>query len=95
VKAASDIVGKIAHSASEQDTTLRSISSSLNQLDAATQHNAAMAEETTASAEALAADTDELLSLISSFRISAGHNTGYNAGAGSLNRVAQKMRRAS
>ncbi len=31
VKAASDIVGKIAHSASEQDTTLRSISSSLNQ----------------------------------------------------------------
>ena len=45
VKTASGIVGKIAHSASEQDTTLRSISSSLNQLDAATQHNAAMAEE--------------------------------------------------
>ncbi|MCJ9744385.1 methyl-accepting chemotaxis protein [Neorhizobium sp. SHOUNA12A] len=95
VKAASDIVGKIAHSASEQDTTLRSISSSLNQLDAATQHNAAMAEETTASAEALAADTDELLNLISSFRINAHQDTGYNAGAGSLNRVAQKMRRAS
>jgi methyl-accepting chemotaxis protein len=89
VKAASEIVGKIAHSASEQDTTLRSISSSLNQLDAATQHNAAMAEETTASAEALAADTDELLNLISSFRLSNGHETG------GLNRMAQKMRRAS
>jgi len=90
VKAASDIVGKIAHSASEQDTTLRSISSSLNQLDAATQHNAAMAEETTASAEALAADTDELLNLIRSFRVATA-----NAGAQGLHQVAQKMRKAS
>ena len=42
----------------------------MNQLDAATQQNAAMAEETTASAEALATDTDELLSLIGGFRVS-------------------------
>jgi methyl-accepting chemotaxis protein len=90
VKAASDIVGKIAHSASEQDTTLRSISSSLNQLDAATQHNAAMAEETTASAEALATDTDELLELIRSFRISRD-----TADSSGLNHMARKMRRAS
>ena len=69
IKAANEIVAKIAHSASEQDTTLRSISSSMNQLDAATQQNAAMAEETTASAETLAADTDELLNLIRGFRI--------------------------
>ena len=74
VKAASDIVTKIAHSASEQDTTLRSISASLNQLDSATQHNAAMAEETTASAEALATDTEELLTLIRGFRISGTTN---------------------
>jgi methyl-accepting chemotaxis protein len=69
IKAANDIVSKIAHSASEQDTTLRSISSSMNQLDAATQQNAAMAEETTASAETLASDTDELLDLIRGFRV--------------------------
>jgi methyl-accepting chemotaxis protein len=90
VKSASDIVTKIAHSASEQDTTLRSISSSLNQLDAATQHNAAMAEETTASAEALAADTEELLELIRSFRISGNQGAGH----GNLNRMATQMRRA-
>jgi methyl-accepting chemotaxis protein len=41
----------------------------MNQLDAATQQNAAMAEETTASAETLAADTDELLDLIRGFRV--------------------------
>jgi methyl-accepting chemotaxis protein len=90
VRAASDIVEKIAHSASEQDTTLRSISSSLNQLDAATQHNAAMAEETTASAEALATDTDELLNLIRSFRVSGQPDAGSD-----LHQVAQRMRQAS
>jgi methyl-accepting chemotaxis protein len=69
IKSANDIVGKIAHSASEQDTTLRSITSSINQLDAATQQNAAMAEETTAAAETLAQDTDELVGLIRGFRV--------------------------
>jgi len=90
VRAASEIVEKIAHSASEQDTTLRSISSSLNQLDAATQHNAAMAEETTASAEALATDTDELLNLIRSFRVG---NDG--SPATDLRNIAQQMHRAA
>jgi methyl-accepting chemotaxis protein len=89
VKAASEIVSKIAYSASEQDTTLRSISSSLNQLDAATQHNAAMAEETTASAEALATDTDELLNLIRGFRIGQAESA-----SSGLHQMAYKMRRA-
>ncbi|NKN39677.1 chemotaxis protein [Agrobacterium sp. a22-2] len=88
IKAASDIVTKIAHSATEQDTTLRSISSSMNQLDAATQHNAAMAEETTASAEALANDTEDLLNLIRGFKISGSSSSGLGA-------MAQKMRMAS
>ncbi|SCX17492.1 methyl-accepting chemotaxis protein [Agrobacterium rosae] len=88
IKSANEIVGKIAHSASEQDTTLRSISSSVNQLDLATQHNAAMAEETTASAESLSVDTEELLNLIRTFRVSGSQN-------GSLHGMAQEMRRAS
>ena len=78
IKAANEIVSKIAHSASEQDTTLRSISSSMNQLDAATQQNAAMAEETTASAETLAADTEDLLGLIRGFRVNDGRPLAQN-----------------
>jgi methyl-accepting chemotaxis protein len=70
IAGANDIVSKISHSAQEQDTTLRSISSSVNQLDTATQQNAAMAEETTASAEVLANDTGDLLELIRSFKTS-------------------------
>ncbi|MDS7596320.1 methyl-accepting chemotaxis protein [Agrobacterium tumefaciens] len=88
IRSANDIVTKIAHSAAEQDTTLRSISSSLNQLDVATQHNAAMAEETTASAEALAVDTEELLNLIRSFRVSS------NTSGNQLHGMAKQMRAA-
>ncbi|WP_027487199.1 methyl-accepting chemotaxis protein [Allorhizobium undicola] len=84
---ANDVVGRIAASAQEQDTTLRSISAALNQLDSATQQNAAMAEETTASAEVLANDTGELLTLIQGFRVSRETGTGLSA-------VAEQMRRA-
>ena len=87
IKAASDIVGKIAHSASEQDTTLRTIASAMNQLDAATQQNAAMAEETTASAEVLASDTEDLLELIRGFKVG-------EARQGNLREMGQQMRRA-
>ncbi|API57711.1 MULTISPECIES: methyl-accepting chemotaxis protein [Rhizobium] len=90
IKAANEIVAKIAHSASEQDATLRSISSSINLLDAATQRNAAMAEETTASAETLAADTDELLNLIHGFRVSQNDEAKPD-----LTHMAQRMRNAS
>jgi methyl-accepting chemotaxis protein len=84
---ANDVVARIAASAAEQDTTMRSISSALNQLDTATQQNAAMAEETTASAEVLANDTGDLLELIQGFKVSNNN--------GQLHGMAQKMRRAS
>ncbi|WP_340162165.1 methyl-accepting chemotaxis protein [uncultured Hoeflea sp.] len=91
IKSANEIVTKIAHSASEQDTTLRSISSSMNELDVVTQQNAAMAEETTASAEVLANDTDGLLDLIRGFKVSDNASaTGHD-----LRNMAETMRRAS
>ncbi|UXS42240.1 hypothetical protein FY150_21100 [Agrobacterium tumefaciens] len=55
---------------------MRSISEALNQLDNATQQNAAMAEETTASAEVLANDTGDLLDLIRGFRTGIHHADG-------------------
>jgi methyl-accepting chemotaxis protein len=70
IESANQVVSEISHRAQEQDTTLRSISSAVNMLDTATQQNAAMAEETTASAEVLANDTGELLDLIRGFRVS-------------------------
>ncbi|KGF67368.1 chemotaxis protein [Hoeflea sp. BAL378] len=89
IKAASEIVTKIAHSASEQNTTLTSIASSMNQLDVVTQQNAAMAEETTASAEVLATDTESLLELIRNFKVSSNAASTSDLGA-----MARTMRRA-
>ncbi|MFD1745806.1 chemotaxis protein, partial [Rhizobium helianthi] len=63
--------------------------SALNQLDSATQQNAAMAEETTASAEVLANDTGDLLELIGGFRTGNG-----SASTSALHGMAQQMRRA-
>lgn len=74
ISAANDIVSRIAGSASEQNSTLASINSSINELDSQTQRNAAMAEETTASAEELARETGELLALIERFKISGRSN---------------------
>ncbi len=88
IESANDIVSKISHSAQEQDTTLRSISSSMNQLDTATQQNAAMAEETTASAEVLANDTGDLLALIRGFKVGGSQTS-------SLSTMANRMRMAS
>ncbi|MCM2476839.1 chemotaxis protein, partial [Rhizobium sp. CG5] len=80
IESANAVVSKIAHSAQEQDTTLRSISSAMNLLDTATQQNAAMAEETTASADVLANDTGDLLELIRSFKVSTAAQSGQLAG---------------
>ncbi|QRM57276.1 methyl-accepting chemotaxis protein [Sinorhizobium sp. BG8] len=86
IESANDVVSKIAFSAQEQDTTLRSISGAMNQLDTATQQNAAMAEETTASAEVLANDTGDLLDLIRGFKVST---------TSGLHGIAHQMRKAS
>ena len=70
IQTANEIVSKIAHGAAEQNTTLQSIASAMGELDVTTQKNAAIAEETTASAEMLAQDTEELIGLVRGFRVS-------------------------
>ena len=70
IQTANEIVSKIAHGAAEQNTTLHSIASAMGSLDVTTQKNAAIAEETTASAEMLARDAEELIDLVSNFRVS-------------------------
>lgn len=70
IQTANEIVSKIAHGAAEQNTTLHSIAAAMGSLDVTTQKNAAIAEETTASAEMLARDAEELIDLVRNFRVS-------------------------
>ncbi len=67
-----EVVTEIAEGASEQDTSLGSIAASVNDLDVATQANAAMAEESSASAQALGQDIEALAELLAEFQ-TEGH----------------------
>ncbi|MEF2070845.1 methyl-accepting chemotaxis protein [Consotaella aegiceratis] len=75
VAAMSTVVGQIAASAREQAGNLKEVSAAADQMDKVTQQNAAMVEETTAAAQSLANETDNLARLIAQFRTSAisGH----------------------
>ncbi|WP_280777761.1 methyl-accepting chemotaxis protein [Rhizobium sp. SG_E_25_P2] len=62
-------IHSIAHSASEQATSLHEINQAVNQIDNVTQQNAAMVEETSAATMKLASEADRLVQLISRFQL--------------------------
>jgi len=70
IKEANQLVSQISVSSSEQSTTLHSITSSVHDMDAGTQKNAAMAEQITAATNGLVEDTNELLMMIQGFKLS-------------------------
>lgn len=61
-------VAAIATSASEQSRGLAQVNAAIGSMDKITQQNAAMVQEATASAVALAADTEQLVALVGRFR---------------------------
>jgi len=63
------VVEEIATGAREQALGLAEINAALNQMDHATQQNAAMVEQSTAASQMLAKETDRLSDLIGQFRI--------------------------
>jgi methyl-accepting chemotaxis protein len=74
----SDVVAEIARSAREQSGSLREVSGAADQMDKVTQQNAAMVEETTAAAQNLSDETEDLAALIGRFstRATATHARG-------------------
>ena len=68
IRSVSDIIAEIAAASREQATGLEQVSTAVTQMDEATQRNAALVEETTASAQALAHQSTELAELVGFFR---------------------------
>ncbi len=85
------IVSEIASSAQEQATGLDQVNTAVNQMDQATQQNAAMVEESTAASHALAQETGEMRQLIGQFRL--GQNTAARTAAPAA-RVARRQDKA-
>src|ERR1019366_410924 len=67
-------VGEIAAGATEQATALQEVNSAINQMDQATQQNAAMVEQSTAASHSLSQETTQLSGLIGQFQV--GRATG-------------------
>jgi len=68
----SELVMSMADGATLQASNLTQVNSSVGEMDRMTQQNAAMVEESTAAARALADETANLLRLVSQFRIASG-----------------------
>jgi len=67
----SAIVSEIASGAKEQANGLAEVNVAINQMDQATQENAAMVEQSTGATQALARETDQLVRLVSQFGVGA------------------------
>ncbi|WP_370638488.1 methyl-accepting chemotaxis protein [Aurantimonas sp. VKM B-3413] len=90
VTAMASVIGQIADSAREQAVSLKEVSGTADQMDKITQQNAALVEETTAAAQALANDAHRLGTIVERFRIDdteAGSSGSRGAGS-HLRRVA-------
>jgi methyl-accepting chemotaxis protein len=75
VAAINGAVTDIAARATEQATTLHEINTSIGQIDQMTQQNAAMVEETTAAAQSLGSESEQLASLVGGFKVEAAAPT--------------------
>jgi len=72
----SELVSGIAGHASEQSTSIREINTAVNELDRATQQNAAMFEQTTAASQAMVQNAGALNASVARFRGSSSAERG-------------------
>jgi len=72
VRRVSDIIGEISAAAREQSEGIGSVNATMNQLDQATQQNAALVEESAAAAESLKDQAQRLAAIIAVFKVGQG-----------------------
>jgi methyl-accepting chemotaxis protein len=87
-------VGAIVEASREQAMSLREISQAVNQMDHATQKNAAMVEETTAASHSLANEADSLRGLLMQFDIGGSTVAPYKAPAAPVEKATARLRMA-
>lgn len=76
IKKVTDLMDEVAAASSEQSSGINQINTAMGQVDQATQANASLVEETSASAEELAAQARSLLEVISFFTVEETSRTG-------------------
>jgi len=70
IKRVSDIVSEISAASTEQSTGVGQVETAINQMDQATQQNAALVEESAAAAASLRGQADQLVKAMAAFKLS-------------------------
>ena len=71
IERVTEVVAQIRNGAREQSAGVSQINTAVTELDGATQHNAAMVEQTSAAAVQMREQADQLQALLASFRLSS------------------------
>jgi len=74
IKKVTDIVGEIAIASQEQSRGLDEVNTAVGNMDEMTQRNGALVEQTTASAQSLANQAQELAGVVAYFKLGTGNN---------------------
>ena len=72
IKRVTDIMGEISAASSEQSTGVAQVGQAISQMDQVTQQNAALVEESAAAAESLKEQAQQLVQVVSVFKLSEG-----------------------
>ncbi len=73
IRRVTDIMGEISAASTEQSQGVAQIGEAVQQMDQVTQQNAALVEEMAAAASSLRSQAQELVSVVSVFRLAEGH----------------------
>ncbi|CAB3652764.1 methyl-accepting chemotaxis protein [Paraburkholderia sp. SIMBA_055] len=79
VQQVTDIMGEIASASSEQTKGIEQVNVAVTQMDEVTQQNAALVEQATAAAQAMADQAESLRSAVSVFQVDAAGHSGQGA----------------
>lgn len=69
VQAVSSMISEVTHAATEQSGGIKQVNNAVNQLDAITQKNAVLVEESSAAAASLRSQADQLAEVMSAFKL--------------------------
>ena len=74
IRRVTDIMGEISAASSEQSAGVQQIGEAVSQMDQVTQQNAALVEEMAAAASSLKSQAQDLVQVVSAFKLHAGDN---------------------
>ncbi len=95
IRRVTDIIGEVSAASGEQSQGVAQVGEAITQMDQVTQQNAALVEESAAAASSLSTQAQELLKVVSVFRLATTGNESYESSFSVAQQPVQKTERRS